>query len=136
MRWPVWVAAFWWVSLSVIGFLVVPLLFAHLPTKAMAGGMAARLFTAQTWMSVLCSTALLLTSRPNLLQPHVNKAQTAIVFIVGGTLLALLSEFAVSPRILAREHLPLWHGVGTGMYVLQWLCAAVTFWKLTPTRAA
>jgi hypothetical protein len=53
---------------------------------------------------------------------------------VSGLLLALLSEFAVAPRIVARENLRLWHSVGSAMYVLQWLCAGVTFWKLTPSR--
>ena len=51
-RLPVFVAALWWGSLTTIGALVVPMLFAHLSTPAMAGGMAARLFAAQTWVSV------------------------------------------------------------------------------------
>ena len=38
-------------------------------------------------------------------------------------LLALLVEFAVAPRIVARENLALWHSVGSAMYLLQWLCA-------------
>ena len=31
MAWPVWLAALWWGSLSVIGFMAVPLLFASGP---------------------------------------------------------------------------------------------------------
>lgn len=57
-----------------------------------------------------------------------------MVFIFFGILLALLSEFAVAPRIIARQDLRLWHSVGTVMYVLQWLCASVTFWKLTASK--
>jgi hypothetical protein len=49
--------------------------------------------------------------------------------VIGGMLLALLAEFAVAPRIMARENLALWHGLGSGMYLLQWLCASVIFWK-------
>jgi hypothetical protein len=51
------VAALWWGSLTTVGLLVVPMLFAHLPTPAMAGTMAAKLFAAQTWVSsaALCS---------------------------------------------------------------------------------
>ena len=45
-------AALWWGSLTTVGLLVVPMLFAHLPTPAMAGTMAAKLFAAQTWVSV------------------------------------------------------------------------------------
>jgi predicted cobalt transporter CbtA len=133
-RLPVWVAAVWWCSLGVVGFFVVPLLFSHLPTPAMAGAVAAKLFTAQTWLSSLCALMLLMFFRSNWSAAHVSIAQTAIVFIVGGMLLALLSEFAVTPRILMRENMRLWHGVGVAMYVLQWLCAGVTFWKLTPSR--
>jgi hypothetical protein len=47
-----------------------------------------------------------------------------------GVLLALLSEWAVAPRILARDNLRLWHSVGTLLYVVQWLCAGWTFKKL------
>ena len=43
-------------------------------------------------------------------------------------------QFAVtelmSPRIMARDNLRLWHGIGTGMYALQWVCALVTLWKV------
>ncbi|HQX59698.1 MAG TPA: DUF4149 domain-containing protein, partial [Burkholderiaceae bacterium] len=35
-----------------------------------------------------------------------------------------------APRIVARSNLPLWHAVGSGMWLLQWVCAAVSFWRL------
>ena len=128
---PLWAAAFWWGSLSTIGFLVVPLLFVHLPSKAMAGAMAARLFTAQTWVSVVCTVLLLLASRPRDEEEGPDALHGARLFIVGGLLLALLLEFALAPRIVARENLALWHRLGTAMYVVQWLCAAATFWRLS-----
>lgn len=128
---PLWVAALWWSSLGVIGFLVVPLLFAHLPTPAMAGAMAAKLFSAQTWVSTLCGLFLLLNSRGNQPEAIDNRVRRAIVYIAGGMLLALLAEFAVAPRIMARENLALWHGLGSSMFLLQWWCAGVTLWKLT-----
>jgi hypothetical protein len=133
-RIPLWVAAFWWVSLSTIGFLVVPMLFAHLPTPALAGGMAARLFTAQTWLSCVCALLLLLFTRSNQSLVRSSVARDAMLFIVGGMLLALLSEFAVAPRIVARENLRLWHSVGSAMFLLQWVCAAFVFWKLTDRK--
>lgn len=135
-RLPLWLAALWWGSLSTIGFLVVPLLFVHLPTPALAGAMAAKLFTAQTWVSVLCSLFLLLGSRGNQASGQRIIPPAAIVFIAGGMLLALLAEFAVAPRIVARENLALWHRVGSGMYLLQWLCAGVTLWKVSNPRSA
>lgn len=127
-RLPALLAALWWGSLSAIGFMAVPLLFAHLPTPAMAGTVAARLFEAQTWLSVACCVLLLLISRPKgevVLYPW---ARAATLFIVGGLLLALLVQFGVSPRILARQDLKFWHGLGTLMYFLQWACALATLW--------
>ena len=61
----------------------------------------------------------------------VDIAQSATLFVVGGVLLALLVEFGVSPHIIARDNLALWHRVGTGMYVAQWVCAGVVFGKLS-----
>ena len=131
-RLPVFAAALWWGSLTTIGFLVVPLLFAHLPTPALAGGMAARLFTAQTWVSMACGGVLLLISTSKQGSAPVRRAQDAMVFILLGMLLALLVEFAVAPRIVARENLKLWHSVGSVMYLVQWLSAAVVFWRVAP----
>ena len=124
-------AALWWGSLTAVGFMVVPLLFKFLPTPAMAGHMAARLFTAQTWVSVACGVVLLLVSRSNRPSALSGRAQAALVFIVLGMLLALLIEFAVAPRIVARENLRLWHGAGSVMYAVQWLCAAAVLWRIT-----
>jgi hypothetical protein len=133
---PVWVAALWWASLSTIGFLVVPLLFMHLPTPAMAGAMAAKLFTAQTWVSVICGLFLLLLSRADQFAEHDSRLKPAVLFIMGGMLLALLVELAVAPRIVARENLALWHRIGSVMYLLQWLCAGATLWKVSKIHSS
>jgi hypothetical protein len=131
-RLPVLVAALWWVSLSTIGFLVVPILFVYLPTPAMAGSMAAKLFSAQTWVSSGCGMLLLILVNRSL--APVPAARVAIIWVAVGVLLALLAQFAVAPRIVARDNLRVWHSVGSAMYLLQWLCAAATFWKLMPPR--
>ncbi len=126
----VWVAALWWGSLTTVGFYVVPMLFANLPTPAMAGQMAAKLFAVQTWIAVVGGLLLLLSSRSEAEHPQVARLQEALVWIVAGMLLALLSELAVAPRIIARDNLRLWHSVGAGLYVFQWICAGLTFRKL------
>ncbi len=131
---PVWVAAVWWGSLSTLGFFVVPMLFVHLPTPAMAGNLAAKLFSAQTAISTVCGLLLLMLFRSNKALAPVDIARDAMIFVVGGILMALLVEFGVAPHIVARENLALWHGVGTGMYVVQWVCATMVFWKLTKHR--
>ena len=127
---PVWIAAVWWGSLTTLGFFVVPMLFAHLPTPAMAGALAARLFTVQTAISVISGMVLLMLFRSNKSLALVDIGQSATLFVVSGVLLALLVEFGVAPHIIARDNLALWHGVGTGMYVVQWVCAGVVFGKL------
>jgi hypothetical protein len=127
-------AALWWGSLGTVGFLVVPMLFAHLATPAIAGTMAAKLFTAQSWVSIACAM-LLLVSTSNRAGAPVPHAQSAIILIVSGLLLALLGEYAVAPRIVARENLRLWHGVGSAMYLLQWLCAGALLWRMGRPRA-
>ncbi|MDO5691607.1 MAG: DUF4149 domain-containing protein [Pseudomonadota bacterium] len=135
-RLPLFAAALWWGSLTAIGFLAVPMLFKFLPTPAMAGNMAARLFTAQAWVSVVCGVVLLLVYKKQAIEPA-GKARAPVVFIVLGLLLALLIEFAVAPRIVARENLRLWHGAGSVMYAVQWLCAAMCLWRLSgPARPA
>jgi hypothetical protein len=138
---PIWAAALWWGSLTTIGFLVVPMLFAHLATPAIAGQMAARLFTAQTWVSVVCTLLLLLATGPAVggVAQEGQEAQTAPsaamtaprLSILAGLLLALLVEFVVAPRIVARENLALWHRLGSACYLVQWLCAGWTLWRLS-----
>ena len=128
------VAALWWGSLTTLGFMVVPMLFANLPTPAIAGGMAAKLFSAQTWVSCVCGLLLLMISSKKSAQVPVSIDYFATLFIVGGMLLALLLEFAVAPRIVARDNLKLWHSVGSAMYLLQWVCAGVILWRLSGPR--
>ena len=130
LRLPVLAAALWWGSLTTLGFMVVPLLFAHLPSPAIAGAMAAKLFSAQTWLSLGCGLVLLITVRLNQSHAGLKPGQTALIVVAVTLLLAVLSEFAVAPRIMARENLKLWHGVGSALYGLQWLGSWVVLWRL------
>lgn len=130
---PLWIAAAWAMSLTTLGFLVVPMLFAHLPSPAIAGAMAAKLFTAQTYVSLACAVLLLVMFRSPQMQVPTPAARSATLWALAGALLALWVELGVSPRILARDNLALWHGVGTAMYFGQWLCALVVFGKLART---
>ena len=134
-RLPLFAAALWWGSLTTFGFVVVPLLFTHLATPAIAGNMAAKLFAVQAWVSLGCGVLLMV-----LLQSKARKVKSgwlkyALFFVVFGVLFAALNEFAVSPKIVARENLKLWHGVGSAMYLVQWVCSAVVLWKLAATPA-
>jgi len=135
-RLPALAAAFWWVSLSVIGFIVVPMLFQNLPTPAEAGRMAARLFTAQAWVSIACAVLLMGMSRAERMGEAAKAVDGAIVFVILGLLLALVGEFGISPRIVARENLKLWHAMGSGAYLAQWACAATVLWRVLKPRTA
>src|SRR5690606_5637814 len=119
-------------------------LFKFLATPALAGAMAARLFSAQSWLSVGCALLLLLSLLPRAdredaevgeLPAPAGPSAAALLPVLGGLLLALLIEYAVAPRIVARQNLQLWHKLGTLMFVLQWLCAAAVLWRLGRTGA-
>jgi hypothetical protein len=98
--------------------------------------MAAKLFAAQTWVTVACCLVLLLLSKARYATVQQPWAQAAMVFILGGLLLALLTQFGVAPRIVARQDLRLWHSVGTVMYAVQWGCALAVLWRmLRPAEA-
>jgi hypothetical protein len=118
---PLWLAAVWAMSLTTLGFFVVPMLFVHLPTPAMAGAMAAKLASGMLLLAIFRSNKPIAPVEP---------AQAATLFVVSGVLLALLVEFAVAPHIIARDNLALWHRVGSAMYFAQWVCALVVFGKV------
>jgi hypothetical protein len=127
-------AALWWGSLTGLGFVVVPLLFKHLGSPAAAGAMAAKLFSAQTWLSVSCAMLMLMAFNQPGAVPE-SRLRGLIQLVLAGVLLALLVEFGVAPRIVSARidggNLKLWHGLGSVMYVGQWLCASFALWRLT-----
>ncbi|SFP42942.1 DUF4149 domain-containing protein [Variovorax sp. 770b2] len=123
-------AAFWWGSLTTIGFLVVPMLFAKLGNPAVAGNFAGQLFEAQSWVAIGCGLILLIHFRSKADERMDAATMTSIGIVLGALLLALLQQYAVAPRILARENLKLWHTIGSGMYVVQWVCTLALLWRM------
>lgn len=132
-RFALLLASFWWGSLTTTGFLVVPMAFAKLGSPAVAGNFAGQLFAAQTWVALGCGIALLTYFRSKMVDGAAPAVRTAISLIVVALLLALMQEYAVSPRILARDDLKLWHAVGSGMYLAQWALTAVLLWRMAPS---
>jgi hypothetical protein len=107
--------ALWWGSLTTLGFIVVPMLFAHMDTAQAAGRMAAKLFDAQAYLSLVCAALLLAL--------HLRDTPRAsFILIVLGLAASLLVQWIVAPHIVARENLRLWHGLGTALYFAQWCC--------------
>lgn len=134
-RFGLMLAALWWGSLTALGFVIVPMLFTHLPSPAAAGQMAAKLFTAQAWLSIACAMFLLLIYNQKEVENQDIRAQAAIKFVVTGLLLVVLVEFGLSPRIVSARvdggNLKLLHGLGSAMYFGQWLCAGFALWRLS-----
>lgn len=127
-------AGLWWGSLTALCAVVVPLLFAHLPSPQLAGSMAARLFSAQTWISAACGLVLLMAFNRAEGEELLALGRSVLRWVVAGLLAALLLEFAVAPRILAArdqaQSLRLWHAIGSGLYLAQCLCVSWVFWRL------
>ena len=124
-------AALWWGSLTAL-FVMVPLLFAHLPSRTVAGNTAAHLFSAQSWISAACAALLLALARLGKTGPATAPARADGLLLpaISGLLLALLVEYAVAPHIVARDRLALWHTVGSLMLLAQWGCALAALWQL------
>lgn len=52
-----------------------------------------------------------------------------MVFVLGGLLLALVSQYGIAPRIAAKQG-AVWQYAAIALYALQWLCALGTLWKV------
>ena len=134
-RFGLMLAALWWGSLTALGFVIIPMLFTHVPSPAAAGQLAAKLFTAQAWLSIACAMFLMLIYNQKEIENQDVRAQSAIKFIVTGLLLVVLVEFGLSPRIVSARadggNLRMLHGLGSAMYFGQWLCAGFALWRLS-----
>jgi hypothetical protein len=139
-RLAVFLAALWWGGITALSFLAVPLLFASLGSPAVAGPVAARIFSLQCWAGLVIGLALLLVLRRRRGEgvAVAPEALTTMGFVLLAMLLALMQEFAVAQNIVTARatggNLRLWHGVGTGMVLGQWLCAGAVLWRLMGVR--
>ncbi|MEX1166476.1 MAG: DUF4149 domain-containing protein [Hydrogenophaga sp.] len=148
-RLPVVVAALWWGAISGMSFVAVPLMFAQMG-PAIAGPVAAKLFSLQCWMALGLGLVLLLILRRqreaalgSLGTADVSDGSLAAMQSALGTmgivvlamLLAMAQEFGVAQKIVTARatggNLRLWHGLGSVMVLGQWLCAGTTLWRLS-----
>jgi hypothetical protein len=134
------VAALWWGGITALSFLAVPTLFAQLGSPAIAGPVAAKLFSLQCYAGLLLGLALLVILRRGNEQGAApdGTTMTTLGIVLLAMLLALLQEFGVAQKIVSARatggNLRLWHGVGSAMVLGQWLCAGAVLWRLS--RAA
>ena len=144
-RLPVLVAALWWGGISALSFVAVPTLFASLGNPALAGPVAAKLFSLQGWAGLLMGLTLLLLLRrerglvaTQVTSPdQVARLQTILTsmgWVLLAMILALLQEFGVAERIVTARasggDLRLWHTLGSVMVLGQWLCSGAVLWRV------
>lgn len=144
------IAALWWGGISGLSFVAVPTLFASLGSPALAGPVAARLFSLQCWAGLLLGLVLLLMLRSERGQLagaqaspkqvlRLQRALTSMGWAVLAMILALLQEFGVAQRIVTARasggDLRLWHTLGSLMVLGQWLCAGVLLWRFSAAPA-
>jgi hypothetical protein len=135
--WPLWLAALWWGGMSAVSFVVVPTLFARLG-PAVAGPVAAQLFALQSSGVIVLGLALLLwlrQQRQHAQAQDMGPVMGTMALVLLAMLAALLQEFAVAERIVSARstggNLRLWHGLGSALVFVQWLCGAWVFKRLS-----
>lgn len=122
-----WVGGMW-----AIGFIVAPVLFATLPDRALAGLLAGKLFSLIAWIGIACAVYLILY---RLVRDGGSALRQGLFWIVLLMLvLAVAGEFGVQPVLAAlkeqalpkqvmesvlRDRFATWHGVASGLYVIQ-----------------
>lgn len=122
-----WVGGMW-----AIGFIVAPVLFATLPDRALAGLLAGKLFSLIAWTGMACAFYLLVY---RLVRDGTGALRQGLFWIVLLMLvLTLAGEFGVQPVLAAlkeqalpkqvmetvlRDRFATWHGVASGLYVIQ-----------------
>jgi hypothetical protein len=144
-RLPLLVAALWWGGITALSFLAVPTLFASLGSPAVAGPVAAKLFSLQCWAGLILGLALLLLLRRERSQrdgatpspeqvERLRRTLATMGLVILGMMLALLQEFGVAQRIVTARasggDLRLWHGLGSAMVLGQWLCSGAVLWRV------
>lgn len=149
-RLALFLAALWWGGISGLSFVAVPTLFAKLGSPAVAGPVAAHLFSLQCYAGLLIGMALLLILRRERGRAvdegaalsaddlaRVQRILGTMGFVLLGMILALVQEFGVAHKIVTARasggDLRFWHGLGSLLVLGQWLCAGATLWRLQGT---
>lgn len=118
-----------WGSLTVVGAVVVPMLFALLTPKALAGKVAAELFVLESILVLLVSLYGLIrqafTSRTDPIKS--GRRRFWVMWAVALNLLLSIFMLTVVIGQIIQPDNPdraLWHGLGSAVYALMWFLAA------------
>lgn len=129
------VAALWWGGLTALAFVAVPMLFARLGSPAVAGPVAAALFAVMAKASLLAGLTCGWFLMKKVSFALASQAKAALVLCILAVLAATVQDTWVAQQIITARatggNLRLWHGLGSGLVLLQWLAAGWTLWVLT-----
>lgn len=144
-RLSVLVAALWWGGIAGMSFIAVPTIFATLGNPAVAGPVAARIFSLQCWLGMALGALLMLVlRRQRTALPTDASSQTVaalrgllvtMALVALAVVFAMLQEFGVAQKIVSARatggNLRIWHSLGSALVLGQWLCAGAVLWRLS-----
>jgi len=124
-----WVGALW-----AVGYLVVPILFAHLDDRMVAGALAGRMFTALSYIGLVAGLALLVIIA---LRREARWRRSRLGMVALMLVMVMIGEFLIQP-IMAELKLhglvagsaeaasfAVWHGVSSILYLINSLLGLV-----------
>lgn len=134
-----WIAVTLWVGgLWIVGLMVAPVLFDTLPDRQQAGALAGRVFELIAYIGLACGAYLLVYRLLRfgggaLRQPFFWALLAMIALVVAGQfgiqpILSALKEQALPKQVMEsvfRERFSTWHGVASGLYVIESLLGVV-----------
>jgi heme A synthase len=140
-------AGLWVGSLCTLGFLVIPTIFASLQDRQVAGMIAAAIFQAEAYVSVVVCVALLLLANA-LIKRNIESYRSTRWAILVLLLISALTCFGIIPYMdaLRQEALLLGipvmaspsaslfgrlHGISSGLFLIQGLLGLWMVWRLT-----
>jgi hypothetical protein len=129
------VLSLWVGSLWTVGYLAAPTVFAVLADRHLAGEIAGQLFFAETWLSLICATFILVPDLVRDLRHAIFQTDNILVIMSVGLLAGM--QWGVRPLIDASRladgstgpDFAMWHGVAAGMYLLASLSALLVLWR-------
>ena len=141
------IAGVWVGSLFTVGYLVVPTIFANLQDRQVAGMIAAAIFQAEAYVSVVVCVALLLMANALIKRNIENYRSTRWVILVL-LLISAITCFGLIPYmdalrqeallmgipVMASQSAILFgrlHGISSGLFLIQSLLGLWMVWRLT-----
>ncbi|MBL8448002.1 MAG: DUF4149 domain-containing protein [Zoogloeaceae bacterium] len=128
----------WAGSMWTIGFLVAPVLFSTLGDRVLAGAIAGRMFHLGGWVGLACGGYLLAYQGVSAgLRVWRSKTFWLVLILL---LCVVASQFGIQPLLaqlkaealprevmqsVLRDRFATWHGISSGLYVVQSLLALV-----------